>query len=120
MDTLLKNKDWALDACGRPIQIAGWREEAQRCFIRLQTPKGSFLHHPALGSGLCALARECEAGADLPARAIELAQEALLPMPGVRVCSAGCLRDESGRLTGFRFRLAGKEWEEEVTIQTDG
>lgn len=118
MDTLLKNQDWALDVCGKPIRITGREEEMQRCFIRLQTPKGSFLHQPELGSGLCALAEEQAAG-DPAARAMEVAQEALLPLPDVRVCSAGCCRDENGRLTGFLIRLAGREWEKEVLIETN-
>lgn len=108
-----------MDLCGKPVAISGREEEQQRCFIRLQTPKGSFLHQPELGSGLCALAREPHSE-DLAGRAMELAQEALLPIPGVRVCSAGCRKDETGRLTGFLIRLAGQAWEKEVLIQTDG
>lgn len=119
MDILLSGKDWALDPCGTPISITGWQEERQRCFIRLQIPKGSFPHQPELGSGLCALAGDPDA-AELAPRAMELAQEALLPMPYVRVLAAACQRDETGRLTGFLIRISGKNWEEEVLIQTDG
>ena len=91
----------------------------QRCLIRLQVPKASFLYQPSFGSGLCALAKNPEE-TDCAARALELAQEALLPLQNVRVRSADCQRDESGRLTGFLIRLAGKDWEKEVLIQTDG
>ena len=50
---------------------------------------------------------------------MELAQEALLPMPYIRVCSASCRYDADGRFTGFSILLAGAEWEKEVLIQTD-
>lgn len=119
LDTLLANRDWALDICGKPIAVTGWKEELQCCLIRLQVPKGSFLYQPSFGSGLCALAENPEE-TDCAARALELAQEALLPLQNVRVRSADCQRDESGRLTGFLIRLAGKDWEKEVLIQTDG
>lgn len=119
MDMLLKDGDWAVDPCGRPVAVSGREEEWQRCFIRLQVPKGSFPYQPELGSGLCALAVQ-PAEADCAARAMELAQEALLPMPEIRVLSASCRRDDGGRLTGFLIRLAGEQWEKGVLIQTDG
>ncbi len=119
MDTLLENGDWALDACGIPIAITGWQEELQRCRIRLQTPRGAFLHQPTLGSGLCALARQGgEAGEDQ--RALELAQEALLPLPHIRVRAAKRLCGENGLCTGFLIQLAGEGWQREVTIHAGG
>ena len=56
LDTLLNEKDWAVDPCGNPIAVSGWEEELQRCRIRLQVPKGAFPYQPELGSGLHALA----------------------------------------------------------------
>lgn len=115
MDTLLENGDWALDACGIPIAITGWQEELQRCRIRLQTPKGSFLHQPTFGSGLCALAQQAgPPGKDQ--RAMELAQEALMTMPHIRVYAAKRLCREGGRCSGFLIQLAGKGWQREVRI----
>ena len=134
MDTLLNNQDWAVDPCGNPVAVSGWEEEQQRCMIRLQVPKGAFPYQPELGSGLHALAAQAAVGipgvhaqaqaaqmtrADCAARAMELAQEALLPMPYIRVCSASCRYDADGRFTGFSILLAGAEWEKEVLIQTD-
>ena len=121
MDTLLNEKDWAVDPCGNPNAVSGWEEELQRCRIRLQVPKGAFPYQPELGSGLHALAAEA-AGltrVDCAARAMELAQEALLPMPQIRVRRASCRYGEDGRLTGFSILLAGATWEKEVLIQTD-
>ena len=121
MDTLLINQDWAVDPCGNPVAVSGWEEEQQRCMIRLQVPKGAFPYQPELGSGLHALAAQAAqmTRADCAARAMELAQEALLPMPYIRVCSASCRYDADGRFTGFSILLAGAEWEKEVLIQTD-
>lgn len=55
MDTLLSGGDFAVDALGRPIAIAGERELFQKVMLRLVIKKGSFRYDTELGSRLYTL-----------------------------------------------------------------
>ena len=89
MTLKLQGGVYALKASGLPEEIAGAEELMQNIRLRLNLPLGSFAYGRTLGSRLHTLNR-AEEHADK--RAVALANEALLQLPGVRMTKA-VLRD---------------------------
>ncbi|MDU7338447.1 MAG: histidine kinase [Clostridium sp.] len=98
MDTKLENGDFEVVANGLPRSVTGKEELLQRATIRLTVPRGSFSYDPSLGSKLHTLVLS---GSDLNARARELVEEALAPLPGISVEQVLCtpLGTRRARLT---------------------
>jgi phage gp46-like protein len=103
MDIRLERGDFAVGGAGLPVSVGGKEELLQRALIRLSIPRGSFSYDMELGSRLHTLVLS---GADLNARARELAEEALSPMSGTTVTQVVCTP-----LGGARASLA-------VSLQT--
>lgn len=82
MDTLFYQGDFAKDARGYPVPVAGFQELLQRALIRLKVKKGSFVHDPELGSELYTLQ---PGEVDLNTQALRLAREALKSIPNIQV-----------------------------------
>ena len=76
---------YALTSAGLPEEIGGVEELLQNVMFRLNLPLGAFPYGRNLGSRLHTLDFSQEHAAD---RAAALANEALLPLPGVRVKAA--------------------------------
>lgn len=91
MDTALINGDFTLAPNGRPKQIDGVQELLQRAAIRLNVPLGGFVYDAKLGSRLHSL----KTGDDsMNAKALEMAQEALKPLPQLTVAGTVCSSGE--------------------------
>lgn len=90
MDTLLENGDMKRGAHGMPELAGGARELVQRAMIRLSVRRGSFAPDSTLGSELYTLGALPARGLD--AAALNLVRQALLPLAGVTVTGASCLR----------------------------
>ncbi|WP_322168616.1 histidine kinase [Acutalibacter caecimuris] len=107
MDTELVNGGYVLGAGGLPKTVAGRAELLQYARMNLQMHRGAWPYNRELGSGLWQLDR----GEDHPEeRALALANEALLRLPGVRAKAA--------RLTekGVAFLIATPLGEEEIEV----
>lgn len=87
MDTALKNGDFSTGSNGRPKQIGGILELLQRAMIHLNVPLGGFVYDTSLGSRLYTLETD---DTDFTAKAVAMAQEALLPVPMVTVTGVTC------------------------------
>jgi phage gp46-like protein len=83
MDTLLQNGDHAVNPSGLPAAVTGTGEIIQRAMLRLGLRRGSFPYDRSLGSELHLLSREDSGAARRAAQSY--VQEALLPLPGLRV-----------------------------------
>lgn len=77
----LENGAYALQANGLPQEIDRLEELLQNAWLRLTLPKGSFPYEREAGSGLAGADLSQEHGEE---RALALANEALLDLPGVR------------------------------------
>lgn len=80
-DTKVVNGAYVLGANGLPLQAEGKELLLQLARLRLWLRKGRFPYNREAGSGLWALDLGSEHGED---RALALANEALLSLPGVR------------------------------------
>ena len=97
MDTLLVNGDFAVDERGLPQPIQGEDELLQQAVIRLVVPRGALETAPQLGSRFAQLGQVSPQQRE--ERALQMAQEALLPLPGVCAAWVRCEPGEAGRLT---------------------
>lgn len=88
MDTLLVNGDFAVDERGLPQKIQGEEELLQQALIRLVVPQGALSTSPKLGSRFAQLGQVSPQQRE--ERALQIAQEALLPMSQVRAVWARC------------------------------
>ena len=95
MDILLKNGDHATDPCGVPIAITEAEEKIQRAILRLCIRRGSFVYDKTLGSELYKL--NGNNSEDLNRTAQSYIQEALLPLPEIRVGEVLC-RNSGGTI----------------------
>lgn len=93
MDLLLdfENRDLAKTPQNWPLPIEGAEEAAQRLRLRLMIPRGSFRLDPELGSRLYAMPRGDPEMMERFAR--EAIEEALSPMPEVRLERLSCRYD---------------------------
>ncbi len=81
LEIKLKNGGYVLGGNGLPEAVSGKEELLQNALLRLTLPRGSFPYGRQLGSGLSLLDVTKEHAGE---RALALANEALLDMPGVR------------------------------------
>lgn len=81
MDTRILNGGYVLDSRGMPEIVEGKAELLHYARLRLVMRRGKFPYNRELGSGLWQWSREEDRAAD---RALALANEALLGLPGVR------------------------------------
>ncbi len=107
MDTKLEGGHFALSPTGLPETVTGKEELLQYARLRLQLRRGAFPYDRQAGSGLWQWTREGEHAAD---RALALANEALLGMPGVRAVSVEIMEG------GAAFRVATPLGEGEITL----
>lgn len=92
----LENGNYVLGPAGVPEETSGLGELLQDALLRLTVPKGSFPYDRELGSCLSRLDREEEHSLE---RAVSMANEALLGMPGVRAEQAAFVSGGGIRLT---------------------
>ena len=85
MALLLRDGDYVPDERGGLRTVEGAEEVLQRALFQLQVRRGSFPYGPGLGSALWDLD---PAGENAGQRALALAQEALLPVPGAEALQA--------------------------------
>ena len=111
-----ENRDLAKTPSGWPIPIEGVEEAAQRLRLRLTLRRGSFRLDPELGSRLYALPRGDRERMERFAR--EAVEEALSPMPEMRLENLGCRYDpdEDRAYVDCRFVWRGQEIE--LSVQT--
>lgn len=102
----LENGTYALGSGGLPEEVSGLQELLQDARLRLTLPRGTFPYGRDLGSGLWDLDPQEERGLD---RALALANEALLDLPGV--LATAVTRQSTGSL---RFTLETPFGEGEV------
>lgn len=107
MDTKVLNGNFVVGSNGLPVTVTGQAELIQYARLRLLLRRGRFPYNRALGSGLWQWSREEEHAAD---RALALANEALLDLPGVRAKSVRF--KESGAV----FLIATPLGEEEIEL----
>lgn len=112
MDTALTNGDFAPGSNGRPQQIQGTREILQRAMIRLNVPIGGFDYDAALGSRLHTLNVN---DADINAKALVMAQEALRPLSSVAVAGVKLLSAEPPAIA-VQLNCGGENAEIEVRL----
>lgn len=112
MDTILKNGDFEAGENGFPVLADGAEERFQRAVIRLTVPRGAFVYNPKLGSGLKGLLPG-EPGFE--ENALFAAQEALLPLPQVRVKSVRLVSAQPPVL-GVTLEWEGRQMETEVAL----
>ena len=107
MDTKVENGGYVLSANGLPQVAEGRAELAHYARMRLVLRRGEFPYDRDLGSGLWQWSREEPKAED---RALALANEALLGLPGVRA--------KGVRLTerGAAFTIATPLGEEEMEL----
>lgn len=118
MDLLLdfENRDLAKTLQGRPILIEGAEEIAQRLRLRLTLRRGSFRLDPELGSRLYALPRGDSERMERFAR--EAVEEALSPMPEVRLETLSCRYDPSEDRAFVDCRFVWRGQEIDLTVDT--
>ena len=85
MDIKWEHGDWALGPGGLPGRVSGLAELLQNAGMRIAMVKGSLPYEPELGSGFW---QWDPAGDHALERAVALANEALLDLPGVRATAA--------------------------------
>lgn len=85
MDLKWENGNVALGPGGLPQRVDGPQEALQNARLALCLRRGSFPYGPGLGSALWDLD---PAGENAGQRALALAQEALLPVPGAEALQA--------------------------------
>lgn len=111
MDLMLdfENRDLAKTPQGWPAPIDGVEEVAQRLRLRLTVPRGSFRLDPELGSRLYALPRGDSERMERFAR--QAVEEALSPMPEVRLEELSCRYDpdEDRAYLDCRFVWRGQD-----------
>ncbi len=90
MGLKLEGGGYALGPAGLPETVSGLEELLQNIRLRLTLPRGSFPYGRDMGSGLGDLDRTEEHAEE---RALALASEALLGLPGVRA-EAARLRED--------------------------
>ncbi len=102
-------RDHAQTIQGWVIPISGVEEIAQRIRLRLTIRRGSFPLDPELGSRLYALPRGNAAQMNAAAR--DIIEEALAPMPGVRLDSVSCTYDPEAdkAVVTCRFIWSGQD-----------
>lgn len=107
MDTRVENGGFVLGPNGLPETVEGLEELLQYARLRLTLRRGSLPYNRELGSGLWQWSREEPKAED---RALALANEALLGLPGVRA--------KGVRLTerGAAFTIATPLGEEEMEL----
>lgn len=85
MDTMVKDGDFAQGAGGLPAAVLGLEELLNCVRLSLTLRQGKFPYNREIGSRLYTLDRQEEHAVD---RAVAMANEALLWLPGVRVTGA--------------------------------
>lgn len=108
MDTKVENGGYVPASNGLPEVVEGRAELVQYARLRLLLRRGTFPYNRELGSGLWQWSPQEPHALD---RALALANEALLDLPGVRAVSAGMT--EENRL---RFTIRTPLGEEEITL----
>ena len=107
MDTKLSGGNFALGSTGLPERVEGLAELLQYADMRMRLRRGKFPYNRELGSLLWQWDPEEEHGLD---RALAMANEALLGMPGVRAVQ---VEQTDG---GLAFTMATPLGEGEVII----
>lgn len=107
MDIKIENGNFALTSNGLPQTVTGQEELLQNARLRLTMRRGCFPYDRELGSGLWRWDPEEDHALD---RAVALANEALLGLPGVRAKSAEMTED------GLTFTVVTPLGEEEINI----
>ena len=97
LDILLKNGDHATDPRGLPVILTETDEQLQRALLRLCIRRGSFAYDKTLGSELYRLSGGEGEGTNRTAQSY--IQEALLPLPEVRVGEVICKRGGTGEFS---------------------
>ena len=92
----LQDGVYALTPAGLPEEITGIEELVQNITLRLNLPLGSFPYGRTLGSRLHTLNPSDEHAVQ---RAVALAEEALLALPGVKVLGAAIKEGEKIEFT---------------------
>lgn len=107
MDLKLENGNIALGPGGLPQMVGGLEELLQNAWLRLSIRRGSLPYCRELGSGLWQWDPQEDHALD---RAVALANEALLDLPGVRAKRAEATED------GVRFLMETPLGEGEIII----
>lgn len=110
-----EKRDLAQSIQGWPVPITGEEEQAQRIRLRLMIPKGSFRLDPELGSRLYRLPRGT--GSQMEEYARGAIEEALSPMPGVRLTGLSCRYDPQGDRAFLDCRFACGRRSVEMTVE---
>lgn len=110
MDTKLKDGNVVCTPGGALETISGEKELLQRAAMRLCTRRGAFVYAPAFGSRLAGLSA---ATAGAGQQALQFAQEALAPVPSVKVVAA------QPEQNGVRVKLAAGAAEIDVLVPYD-
>lgn len=108
MDTKVENGGYVLSANGLPQVVEGRAELAHYARMRLVLRRGQFPYDRDLGSGLWQWSPQEPRALD---RALALANEALLDLPGVRAVSAKMTEDSK-----LGFVIQTPLGEEEITL----
>lgn len=118
MDLLLdfEKRDHAQTLQGWPTPITGEEELAQRLRLRLTLRRGSFRLDPELGSRLYALPRGDREGMERFAR--DAIEEALAPMPEVRLEGLDCRYDPEEDRAYLDCRFLWRDRELALTVET--
>ncbi len=89
MDTKVQNGNYVLNANGLPDTVEGLEEQLQLAELSLRLRRGTFPYNRKLGSGLWQWQQQGGRQENQPGeRALALANEALLEMPGLRATQA--------------------------------
>lgn len=118
MDLMLdfENRDLAKTPQGWPTLIEGVEEVAQRLRLRLTVRRGSFRLDPELGSRLYALPRGDSDRMERFAR--QAVEEALSPMPEVRLEELSCRYDPDGDRAYVDCRFVWRGQDIDLTVES--
>jgi hypothetical protein len=83
-----QKRDFYTTIQGFPVELEGAEEQAQRIWLRLAIPRGSFRLNPELGSDLYRMPRGSREQMEEFAR--KAIQDALAPISGVRLQQVSC------------------------------
>ena len=113
-----EKRDFAATLQGVPIPVTGAEEQAQRIWLRLAVPRGSFRLDPELGSRLYRMPRGSRE--EMEGFARSAIEEALSPMAGVRLTRVACSYDPAADRAGVKCRLALGGQALELALEVSG
>lgn len=111
MDTLIKDGDFFLDACGLPKSICGGEEACQRVRLILSVQKGSFIYDRNFGADWQALVG-CE---NIEKTAGLIVREALVNEKEIAVGEVKVNRNENVLLLDIEVIYNGESYRTEVS-----